>query len=155
MLTRAGLRLFAPKKLLFEINQLENLNPSEGVHFQQVDITGDQNLGLCRNGQRQKWIVLGVSAFCDRGGGLYENHGLAEKAQPDQAMFKRSPGIELFTRENRGQLIERGCRTKNIMRQDGAAKNIRGFAVWIQAGRDERTRIKNNSFTGVAHGLAR
>ena len=117
-LTRAGLRLFAPKKLLFEIGQLENLHATEGVHFQQENITGDQNLGLCRNGQLQKWIVLGVSALCDRGGRLYKNHGLAEKAQPDQAMFKRSPGIELFIRQYQGQLIECGCRKSS--RSDGA-----------------------------------
>jgi hypothetical protein len=143
-----------PEDLLFEIGQLENLHPTERVHLQQVNITRDKNIGFCRNGQLQKFIVLWVSAFCDRCGDLDQNHRFAEEPHPHQAMLKGPPRIELFTRQNRCQFIESVRRTKNIMLKNSTAKNFRWLTVWIQTSWDERTRIEDNSFTGVTHGQA-
>ena len=147
-------RLRLQQNLLIEIGQLENLHPTERVHLQQVNITRDKNIGFCRNGQLQKFIVLWVSAFCDRCGGLDQNHRFAEEPHPHQAMLKGPPRIELFTRQNRCQFIESVRRTKNIMLKNSTAKNFRWLTVWIQTSWDERTRIEDNSFTGVTHGQA-
>ena len=69
-------------------------------------------------------------------------------------MLKRPPRIELFTRQNRCQFIESVHRTKNIMLKNSTTKNFRWLTVWIQTSWDERTRIEDNSFTGVTHGQA-
>jgi hypothetical protein len=45
-------------------------------------------------------------------------------------------------------------RDKNIMLKNSTAKNFRWLTVWIQSSGDERTRIEDNSFTGVTHGQA-
>jgi hypothetical protein len=84
-------RLRLQQNLLIEIGQLENLHPTERVHLQQVNITRDKNIGFCRNGQLQKFIVLWVSAFCDRCGGLDQNRRFSEEPHPHQAMLKGPP----------------------------------------------------------------
>ncbi len=147
-----GLALF--DNLSFEIGQLENLNLTKRVHFQQVNITRHKNIRFSGNSQFQEFIVLGVSACCDRWGGLDQNHGFAEEPQPHQAMFKRPPRIEFFARQNRCQFIESVHRTKDIMFKDSTTKNCRWLTVWIQTGGNERTRIEDNSFTGVTRGQA-
>ena len=67
-------------------------------------------------------------------------------------MFERSPRIEFFTRENHYQFIESARRTKNIMLKNSTTENFRWFSVWVETRRYERTRIEDNSFTGVTHG---
>ena len=73
-MTSKGHLYFITENLLLEIGQLKNLNPTERVHLEQVNITRHKNIGFCRNRQLQKFIVLRVSAFCDRCGHIYQNN---------------------------------------------------------------------------------